>query len=292
MSPRTLGTGAVTFPELPHVDPDHAPHAKDFAPRLTDHDSSARMAGNDPCMARGGTPERPSLVLGAGGRAGLAYHASTLLALQLHGIDVARPATMVCRLCAATETGERRVLTGGPGEIVPARAVAASCAVPTVYSAVRHDGERLVDGGVHSTKKADLASSDPTRVVVVAAPMCGQSSARWMSRAPRRSLDEEVAALESPGKAVVVFTPSQRMSDLMGVNLLSGRRTRAIVGQPVIDAAGVIAAAAFAASMPNRRSGADPVRGAAVTADGPSTTSEPTAPPLVPTASPGGRMTR
>src|SRR3712207_8169057 len=53
--------------------------------------------------------------------------------------------------------GTFRVLDAGSG--VPlARAIAASCAVPGVYPATRVDGRLLMDGGMRSSTKADVAA--------------------------------------------------------------------------------------------------------------------------------------
>jgi NTE family protein len=291
-----------------------------------------------------------SLVLGAGGRAGVAYHAGVLLALQLHGVDIERPCAVtgtsagslvaallsigvrpedLCaysvgavprsdvgevigsieeaeqrrpdvslsalarladlrrgigvmtgigsrnlvhavtqlvpgiislhertafiennppradsppwRICAATESGERRVISAGRGAPIPAAAVAASCAVPGIYRPVRFGDERLVDGGVYSSTNADLAADDDADTVVVVAPMCGDQGIPIVTRAARRQLEAEIAVLEAARRSVVVFRPTPSVSSLMGVNLLSARRSTDITREALLSAGEIIA---------------------------------------------------
>jgi NTE family protein len=290
-----------------------------------------------------------SLVLGGGGRAGVAYHAGVLLALQLHGVDIERPSVItgtsagslvaallsigvraedLCaysvgaparnevgemigsvdeaeqrrpevsigalarladirrgagvisgivtgnvvravthllpgvislhdrlafiennpprpdappwRVCAATEAGERRVMSAGRGVRIPSAAVAASCAVPGIFRPVSVDDERLVDGGVCSSTNADLAVDDDADTVVVIAPMCGDQGMPLVTRAARRQLEAEVGVLEAAGRSVVVFRPNQTVASLMGVNLMSGRRSSEITREALFSAADVL----------------------------------------------------
>jgi NTE family protein len=63
-------------------------------------------------------------------------------------------------------TGERIVFDrNGPAELVDA--VAASCAVPGIWPAVRIGDEEYVDGGIHSTTNADLAVGADRVLVLV-----------------------------------------------------------------------------------------------------------------------------
>jgi NTE family protein len=132
------------------------------------------------------------------------------------------------RVVAARPDGRRRVFAGSRRQPVPAVAVAASCAVPGVYAAVEHDGERLVDGGIHSTTNADLAQDDESDTVVVIAPMTGVPA--------RRTLQREIEILRGAGKRVLVVRPSPATRAVMGRNLLSGARTRQIVRAAFLEA--------------------------------------------------------
>ena len=121
------------------------------------------------------------------------------------------------------DTG-RRVAFGRPGA-PPARvgeAVRASCAIPAYFEPAVIDGERYVDGGVHSTTNADLVAGERPDLVLVSAPM---SAARGTLRrldpmtAVRRfaglSLAREVTALRARGITVVTFQPTARDLEVM-----------------------------------------------------------------------------
>ena len=141
------------------------------------------------------------------------------------------------RVVAVGSSGRRHVFSGA-GRSIPSLAVAASCAVPGVYAPVRHGGDRLVDGGVHSTTNADLVDEDVGDVVVVA-PMCGGRSNRAvLTGHARRQLLAELAVLHRSGRRVVVLRPSDELRALMGVNLLSKARARSIVGASLLEIGG------------------------------------------------------
>ena len=310
-------------------------------------------------------PERPfSLVLGAGGRPGLAYHAGTLLALELHGLRVATavsvtgtsagsiatavlaaggtvedlaahsvgavpraqfhaaheliraadsrrlrldvhalgqlfdlrrvltiashvragrtaaafaalvpgmlditrrfdfldamaaaPAFREWRIVAVDSRGCRHVFTSS-GLAPLSLAVAASCAVPGIFAAVRHEGRRLLDGGVHSTTNADLAIDDASDLVVVIAPMgtrpVGTESVRTLAES---TLEREISALEAAGKRVVTFRPSRAVRAVMGRNPLARRRSREITAAAFLEAAEVLASIGPPRREPTRRRG-------------------------------------
>ena len=94
-------------------------------------------------------------------------------------------------------------------------AVAASCAVPSVWPPITIGDRRLMDGGMRSATNADLAAGYD-RVLVVA-PLPG------MPQNPLGpSFDEELATLRRTG-AVHVVTADQRALAAFGTNPLSPR---------------------------------------------------------------------
>lgn len=152
------------------------------------------------------------------------------------------------RIVAADARGRRHVLSNGDAAL--SLAVAASCAIPAVFAAVTHDGRRLVDGGVHSTTNADLATADDAGTVIVLAPMCpGVGEPGTGGNVAARSLDGEIARLEAAGKRVVTFRPSAQLRRLMGWNPLSAKRARQITGAAFLEAASVLDDAASLLAM-------------------------------------------
>ena len=82
--------------------------------------------------------------------------------------------------------GERVVFGRDDLQATAAEAVRASCAVPVLFEPVDVDGQRYVDGGVHSYTNADLMGPPAYDLVVVSSPMSG--AAGWS--AVRGSLSE------------------------------------------------------------------------------------------------------
>jgi NTE family protein len=152
----------------------------------------------------------------------------------------APPALREWRIVAVDTRGGRHVCTSGLAPL--SLAVAASCAVPGIFAAVRHEGRHLFDGGVHSTTDADLALADASDLVIVIAPMgtrpVGTESVRTLAEL---TLKREVAALEAAGKRVVTFRPSPALRAVMGRNPLARRRSREITGTAFLEAADLLA---------------------------------------------------
>ena len=71
-------------------------------------------------------------------------------------------------------------------------AVRASCAIPAYFEPAVIDGERYVDGGVHSTTNADLVAGERPDLVLVSAPM---SAARGALRLDPMSGCASIAGL-------------------------------------------------------------------------------------------------
>src|SRR5205823_5901215 len=136
-------------------------------------------------------------------------------------------------IVAVRRTDGRRTVFGRPGEPVTdvGSAVAASCAIPGYFPAVDIDGTAYVDGGVHSPTNADLLSGEDLDLVVISSPMSAQPAAL---RRPRidlplrllfhRYLREEVWALRRRGDTVVTIEPDDAVLDLIGLNMMSGKR--------------------------------------------------------------------
>jgi NTE family protein len=124
-------------------------------------------------------------------------------------------------------------------------AVRASCAVPGYFAPVVVDGERFIDGGVHSTTNADLAREAPAvlgddwgaSLVIVSAPMSPERSATELSprsavrQFARRALASELATVRADGIDVVTFQPSDADLATMAGSSMDSSKGPAIVEQ-------------------------------------------------------------
>lgn len=134
-------------------------------------------------------------------------------------------------------TGEAAVFDRASG--VPlVRAVAASCAVPGVWSPVTVGDRRYVDGGIRSTANADLAAG--AERVVVLAPIT-------RSVGPLGRLDAQVAELRAGGARVAVVSPDAAALAAIGRNVLdpARRAPAARAGRAQAPAAAVAVAEAW-----------------------------------------------
>ncbi|MGY5129804.1 patatin-like phospholipase family protein [Streptomyces nigrescens] len=120
------------------------------------------------------------------------------------------PARRLVITAVDAATGERTAFddTSGVGLL---DAVGASCAVPGIYPPVTIDGTRWIDGGVHSTANADLASGYG-RVVVVA-PMAA-------SGGPIAGPRAQGERLVRGGARVCVITPDRAARSAFGRDVL------------------------------------------------------------------------
>jgi NTE family protein len=108
-------------------------------------------------------------------------------------------------------------------------AVAASCAVPTVWPCTPINGRRFMDGGMRSWVNADLAAG-AARIVVLAPMHGGGGRAPQRSRSRKaqgitRSVEEQVAVLRETA-AVALVTPDAQASAAMGSNILDPARRK------------------------------------------------------------------
>ena len=116
-----------------------------------------------------------------------------------------------------------------PAEL--ADAVAASCAIPGFYRAVRIGGRRYVDGGVYSISNADVLRGRDLDLVIVCNPMSGRPGvAKRLRREAERLLRE--------GTDVVLLEPRRPL----GGNLMSRARRNAVMAQAFDEVAEAVRA--------------------------------------------------
>ena len=108
-------------------------------------------------------------------------------------------------------------------------AVAASCAVPTVWPPVRIDGHHYVDGGMRSTVNLDLVEG--AERVVVLAPLPRSLTRRTSLRAQLEKV--------SPREWSVITPDAEALSDF-GRNLLDPARRAAAARSGLRQAAGLV----------------------------------------------------
>jgi NTE family protein len=135
----------------------------------------------------------------------------------------------------------RRVAFGRKGS-PPAKlpdAVAASCAIPGFYRCVEIDRRQYVDGGVYSTSNLDVLRAEPVDLVIALNPMSslhartprsvGQRVAFQMRQAAGRRLGHEAKRLRAAGIEVILIQPTVLDLDVMGGNLMSGKRRHEVI---------------------------------------------------------------
>jgi NTE family protein len=120
-------------------------------------------------------------------------------------------------VCAVgLDDGERVILGQPDGPVVDVgTAVAASITVPAVFEPVVVDGQRLVDGGLHSPANADVMADALGEIdsVIVSAPMgIGSWPGRLGTDLPGRFLnhwttEKELRRLRDAGLPIAVFEP-------------------------------------------------------------------------------------
>ncbi len=127
---------------------------------------------------------------------------------------------------------------GAPRATLP-DAVAASCAIPGFYRAVRIDGRRYVDGGVRSVSNLDILRDESLDLVIALSPMSSLDSVAPRALADRfavrtrtmigRRLGSEAKRLRGAGSEVVLIQPTAADLTVMGPNPMNGRRRRAVM---------------------------------------------------------------
>jgi NTE family protein len=133
------------------------------------------------------------------------------------------------------DAGERVALGSGyDGAVLPAQAVAASCAIPGWFTPVDIDGRVYVDGGTTSIASADLVAGKRLDEVYVLAPLAWLASPNsmgpslWMlqhwRRALTRQLNREVEVLRADGTQVTIIAPSAEDLVALGTNPMDEQR--------------------------------------------------------------------
>lgn len=163
------------------------------------------------------------------------------------------PASPRLRFCAVDLDSARRVVFGGPDDADdldgraehltarPGQAVAASCAVPSVFEPVAIDGHDYLDGGAHSADNLDLIGTSDIDLVIVSSPSASERPltgslplvgfrevSRFQTRWERRTLPD--------GCRVEILRPSPRDLDAMGPNMFDRRRRAAVAFQAYASA--------------------------------------------------------
>ena len=120
-------------------------------------------------------------------------------------------------------------------------AVAASCAIPGFFKPAEIDGERYVDGGVHSLTNVGEAALVKPDLVIVSSPMSRAGSGRYSAgsairQVGRAQLAVEVQRLRRRGIAVVTFQPTADDERAMGLNAMDPSRRADVVRQVHVSA--------------------------------------------------------
>lgn len=127
---------------------------------------------------------------------------------------------------------------GAPKAELP-DAVAASCAIPGFYRPVEIEGRPYVDGGVRSTSNLDVLREQPLDLVLALNPMSSlhvgepgtlaERLAFRMRQAAGRRLGSEAKRLRANGIEPILIQPTVHDLDVMGGNLMSGRRRHEVI---------------------------------------------------------------
>lgn len=134
--------------------------------------------------------------------------------------------------------GERVVFGRDRLDVGVGTASEASSAIPGFFRPVPIDGDRYVDGGIHSPTNADLVHGKNFDVVVIIAPMgaspahAALSSLNGPMRAfAKETLRREVKGLHEEGTPVLVIEPSGDEVRAMGPTLMDPTRVVNVVLQ-------------------------------------------------------------
>lgn len=152
-------------------------------------------------------------------------------------------------LTAVGRRDGRRVVFGRDDiAVTPGQAVAASCAVPGVFTPVTVGERRYIDGGAHSPTNADLLLDAGVDTAIVLSPMSapwgaiGWRSDRVVRSMCRRVLSAECEQLAGRGIAVHVFEPDAATLRSMGANPLDDSKAPSVVRESFLAAGAWIAA--------------------------------------------------
>ena len=119
------------------------------------------------------------------------------------------------------QTGERVVFDEEAG-VAPARAIAASRAIPMLFPPVSVGGRPFIDGALGSATNADVMAGTDAPLVLVVTAVPAERAERGPERFWQEALDDEVATLEAAGHRVVVVHPLAAERAAMGEDPMSG----------------------------------------------------------------------
>jgi NTE family protein len=145
-----------------------------------------------------------------------------------------------CWVVACDYATGARVVFGRPDAPRPPlpRGVAASCAVPGLYTPVAIGGRWYVDGGVRSMSNADLLAGQDLDTVIVLNPMSGRTRPRRWSPLDRlmaamrarsaAQLDAELSGLRERGVRVVLIEPTAADLEAIGPRVMDASRALSV----------------------------------------------------------------
>lgn len=160
--------------------------------------------------------------------------------------------------------GERIVFGRDRTDVGVGTATEASSAIPGFFRPVPIDGDRFVDGGMHSSTNADLMRDKNFDLVVIVAPMAGAPLKAIASsiNAPVRliakeSLRREVNHLTEEGTPVLVLQPTADEVRAMGPTLMDPTRVLGTVLQTSTSVRATLAEAHVESQLDILRKAAD-----------------------------------
>jgi NTE family protein len=143
-------------------------------------------------------------------------------------------------ICAVRRRDWQRTVFGTDSVAAPvSAAVAASCAVPGYFAGVKIRGETYIDGGVVSATNADVLASYELDLAIVVSPMTGET--RWppvsklVRQQCRRTLNQELRALQRRGIPTVVIEPGASVLRHMSLDFMSEKANVEIVQNSFLD---------------------------------------------------------
>jgi NTE family protein len=149
---------------------------------------------------------------------------------------------------AVQQSDGRRVVFGRDDiDVTPGRAIAASCAIPGVFTPVTIAGKRYIDGGSYSPTNADLLVHAGVDAALVLSPMSGgPNSLTWRPDRPLRALCSrrlaaECRQLADLGIQIHVVEPDRATLRAMGLNALDRSRASGVVRDSFLAAGAQVA---------------------------------------------------
>lgn len=150
------------------------------------------------------------------------------------------PSALDLQIVATEFTTGRRHAFGAGSPAPPATAVAASCAMPSVFEPVRIGGSTYVDGGARSMASADLLAGKGLDEVYVLAPLAhlvrdpsAWSVGRFLLRRWRRPqtvrLLREMRLLSDEGTKVTLLAPAAEDLAALGLNPMDPLRRLSVL---------------------------------------------------------------